>query len=73
MEQHKRTLAKTLTWRLIALLITIVVVYIYSGDAKESLVVGFVANLLKMFFYYAHERIWNKVRFGRIKEADYQI
>jgi len=73
MEQHKRTLAKTMTWRVIALITTVIVVYVYSGDVKESLVVGVTANFLKMFFYYVHERVWNKVRFGRIKRPEYQI
>lgn len=73
MEQHKRTLVKTITWRLIALSTTIIVVYAYSGDVKESLVIGFVANALKMGFYYVHERVWNRIDFGRIKEPEYQI
>ena len=73
MEQPKRTLAKTLIWRVIALATTIVVVYLYSGDAKESLVVGFVANAFKMLFYYVHERVWNRIDFGRIKPPEYQI
>jgi len=73
MDQHKRTLVKTITWRIVALVTTIIVVYIYSGDVKESLVVGVSANFLKMFLYYVHERIWNKVQFGRSKRPEYQI
>ena len=73
MEHPKRTLLKTITWRLIALLATVIVVYAYSGDVKESLVVGFVANALKMFLYYAHERIWNRSSFGRQKHPDYPL
>jgi len=73
MEQHKRTVVKTITWRVIALIATIAVVYAYSGDVKESLVIGLGANFLKMFLYYAHERLWNRVRFGRIKSPEYQI
>ncbi|NQT90003.1 MAG: DUF2061 domain-containing protein [Candidatus Omnitrophica bacterium] len=73
MEQHKRTLVKTVSWRIIALFTTVVVVYIYSGDVKESLVVGGVANALKMLFYYAHERVWNRLDFGRGKPPEYQI
>ena len=73
MEHTKRTLLKTLTWRVIALVTTIAVVYAYSGDAKESLVVGLTANLLKMFLYYFHERIWNRVHFGRMKQPEYNI
>ena len=73
MEHHKRTLVKTVTWRIIALITTIIVVYLYSGDAKESLVIGFSANALKMLFYYIHERVWNKIDFGRVKPPEYQI
>ena len=72
-EHPKRTLVKTLTWRLIAFVTTIIVVYAYTGDVKESLTVGIVANLLKMFFYYVHERAWNRVDFGRVKPPEYQI
>jgi uncharacterized membrane protein len=72
-EHPKRTLFKTLTWRLIAFLTTILVVYLYSGDAKESVTVGVIANLLKMGFYYMHERMWNRVHYGRIKPPEYQI
>jgi len=72
-DHPKRTLVKTLTWRIIAFLTTIVIVYIYSRDVKESLVVGVTANLLKMIFYYVHERVWNRLEFGRIKAPEYQI
>ncbi len=73
MEHPKRTLIKTITWRVIALLTTIIVVYIYSGNAKASLTIGITANLIKMFFYYIHERVWNRVQFGRVKPPEYQI
>jgi len=72
-EHPKRTLVKTLTWRIIALVTTIAVVYIYSGDINKSLVVGISANALKMVFYYVHERVWNRIEFGRIKPPEYQI
>lgn len=73
MEHPKRTLVKTITWRIIALVTTITVVYIYSGDIHESLVVGIGANFIKMFLYYIHERVWNRVHFGRLKPPDYNI
>jgi len=73
MDQPKRTLAKTVTWRVIALVTTILVVYLYSKDVTESLVVGISANALKMVLYYVHERMWNRVSFGRVKPIDYQI
>ncbi|KKR96641.1 MAG: hypothetical protein A2306_05155 [Omnitrophica WOR_2 bacterium RIFOXYB2_FULL_38_16] len=73
METQSRTLTKTISWRIVALGTTIIVVYLYSGDAKESLVIGVVANAIKMALYYMHERIWNRIDFGRIKRPEYQI
>ncbi|NQT75188.1 MAG: DUF2061 domain-containing protein [Candidatus Omnitrophica bacterium] len=73
MEHPKRSLLKSITWRVIAFLVTILAVYIYSKDIKESLVIGISANVVKIFLYYMHERIWNRVRFGRIKTPEYQI
>ncbi len=73
MEHPKRSLVKALTWRVIAFLVTIIAIYIYTNDIKESLVVGIAANVIKIFLYYLHERIWNKIEFGRAKQIDYQI
>lgn len=73
MEHPKRSLVKAVTWRIIALLVTIIAIYLYSGDIKESLIVGISANTLKIFLYYIHERIWNRIKFGRLREPEYQI
>jgi len=73
MERHSRTIAKTLTWRVIATLTTIGVIYLFDKDVKNSIVIGISANLIKMFLYYLHERLWNRITFGRIKSPDYSI
>jgi uncharacterized membrane protein len=75
MEHPKRSLVKALTWRVIAFAVTVIAIYMYSKDLKQSLVVGISANLVKIVLYYAHERIWNRVEFGRVKteEIEYQI
>ncbi len=72
-EHPKRSLVKSLTWRVIAFLTTIIVVYIYSKDIKASLVVGVGANVIKIGLYYWHERIWDKSDFGRTRPPEYQI
>ncbi|MGB2599264.1 MAG: DUF2061 domain-containing protein [Candidatus Omnitrophota bacterium] len=73
MEHPKRSLIKSITWRVIAVITTMAAVYLYSKDLKESFVVGIGANLVKFFLYYWHERLWDKVRFGRLKRPEYQI
>ncbi|MFH1772518.1 MAG: DUF2061 domain-containing protein [Candidatus Omnitrophota bacterium] len=73
MEHPKRSFVKSLTWRVIAIVTTMVVVYLYSGDFKSSLMIGLGANFIKFFLYYVHERIWNKVSYGKAKDLEYQI
>ena len=74
MESPKRSVVKTITWRVIAFLVTMIAVYLYNKDIKESLVVSLLANAVKMLLYYWHERFWNRIKFGRQKEMiDYQI
>ena len=67
MDHPKRSFIKSITWRIIAVLTTMAVVYLYSRDLRESFVIGIGANLVKFFLYYGHERLWEKVEFGRFK------
>lgn len=73
MEHHKRTLAKTISWRIVGFVVTTGVLYLFNRDAKQSLIIMGSADFIKIFIYYAHERVWNKIKFGRIKPLDYQI
>ncbi|OED35776.1 hypothetical protein AB834_04100 [PVC group bacterium (ex Bugula neritina AB1)] len=65
MDSRKRSIVKTLTWRLIAVSVTMIVVYSYNKNIQESIIVSFVANGIKMLLYYWHERVWNNLSFGR--------
>ena len=60
MEEHKkRSILKTLTWRITVPLDTFVITWIITVDLKmEGSIVG-IEVITKMFFYYFHESIWN--------------
>ena len=75
MDSHKRSIIKAVTWRLLAALITTLVVYFFTEKAVLSLSIGLADSLIKIFTYYGHERLWERVDFGRKKPAkeDYQI
>ena len=64
MDTHKRTIMKSITWRIIATTTTILSVYILTKNWSISLTSGLFANALKAVFYYIHERAWNKTNFG---------
>ncbi len=75
MESHKRSILKAVTWRLLATLVTIIVVYMLTQKVALSLGAGFIDASIKVFVYYVHERIWDRLRFGRREEVkeDYTI
>ncbi len=73
METRARSIVKALTWRATALLITAGVVWLVTGEAKLAGEIALLDTLIKLGVYYAHERCWLKVRFGRPKAPEYQI
>lgn len=73
MEHRKRSLLKTLSWRLFSFFLTMSIIFAYTRNLKQAVCVGAGIDVVKMFLYYLHERIWNRVKFGRIKAPDYQI
>jgi len=65
MEKNVRSLAKSITWRAVATLTTILLVYLFTGNVVLSTSVGALELLVKTAIYYIHERVWNMIHFGR--------
>jgi uncharacterized membrane protein len=63
-----RHLAKTVTWRIVGTIDTIVLGWIISGDAKIGLTIGGFEVITKMVLYYFHERAW--FRWGQLGRTD---
>jgi len=63
---NKRTIMKTVSWRIIATLTTMILVFIYTGNLAITFGVGFFDFLSKFIIYYGHERIWNNIKWGTI-------
>ena len=61
----KRTIAKTLTWRITASLTTFVIAWILTGDMLIGLSISSIEAIAKIFLYYFHERIWNNISWAR--------
>lgn len=68
LETRIRSLAKTITWRMIATGVTLAVAYLLLGKWTESIYIAVLANGLKALFYYFHERGWNLIRWGMKEE-----
>ena len=73
-EKPHRSLVKAISWRVTGTLDTILISWLITGQVKWALSIGFVELFTKIFLYYMHERIWNRLDFGRVKsKQDFDI
>jgi len=66
MERRRRSIIKTISWRIIALIITTTITWIVTGSVKFAALIGGIDTLVKLLAYYYHERWWNRIPFGRL-------
>ena len=65
MVSYKRHIAKTISWRVIVTLDTIVISGIITGSWEAGLAIGGIEIISKMVLYYLHERAWYRfTKFG---------
>ena len=64
LESRKRHLGKTITWRLVGTLDTMILAWIISGNPLTGFKIGIAEIITKMVFYYIHERVWYRIDFG---------
>jgi len=73
-DKHYRSLIKAVSWRVTGTLDTVIISYLITGRIRWALSIGFVELFTKVTLYYLHERLWNKLSFGRKPvTGDYQI
>ena len=59
-----------MSWRIIATLVTFLVAYLLTKEAVLAISIGFGDAILKIGVYYSHERLWNRINFGRKRETE---
>ena len=74
-EKGYRSIIKAASWRIVGTLDTMLISFIITGSVKFAISIGGVEVFTKMFLYFLHERLWNKISFGKIqqKTIDYEI
>ena len=61
LDTQKRTMVKTITWRITASLTTFLIAWILTGDILVGASIGSIEAIAKIFLYYFHERIWTNI------------
>ncbi len=74
MESTKRSIAKSISWRLLATVITASIALGITDQWELAAAIGLTDTFVKFFIYFAHERTWNRIDFGRVqKQPEYFI
>ena len=61
-----RSFIKSLSYRIFGTLSSFAVVYAITHKGTLSALIAFWETVVKVGIYYWHERIWNKINWGRI-------
>ena len=68
-ESHLRSILKGITWRVIATVTIIIIAYFKTGDVTLALEIGAIEFFIKFALYYLHERAWQVVPRGSIRQV----
>lgn len=64
-ESPKRSIAKSVSWRIVGTIDTIIISWIVTGTLSLAFSIGLVELVTKMVLYFFHERIWNSIKWGK--------
>lgn len=64
-ERPVRSILKTISWRVVGTMDTIIISWILTGQIETALAIGSVELVTKMILYFGHERIWNLIPYGK--------
>ncbi|MEO0404915.1 MAG: DUF2061 domain-containing protein [Bacteroidota bacterium] len=57
-----KSLLKTISWRIIGTIDTVVISYLLTGTLKIAMSIGAIEIISKMVLYYFHERVWERFK-----------
>lgn len=63
-ETMVRSVVKSITWRVLAMILTMFIIYIFTRDLISSGLITITGAGTSMILYYIHERIWTRIKWG---------
>jgi uncharacterized membrane protein len=70
---HPRTTTKMITWRVIVNFSNFFIPYFMTGSWGQAAAFFTISVIVNMILYYGHERVWNRVSWGKNSKATTQV
>jgi uncharacterized membrane protein len=64
-DTNRRSLAKAISWRATGTLDTFLISWLITGELALAGGIALTEVVTKIFLFWAHERVWNKIKWGR--------
>lgn len=64
-ESNARSIVKTITWRLTGSGATFLISYLMISDFSIAGTIAIIQVVCNTGLYYAHERLWNNLKWGK--------
>ena len=64
-ETPTRSVAKSVSWRILGTIDTVLISWIVTGETSVALSIGSIELVTKMILYFLHERAWNTIKWGK--------
>jgi uncharacterized membrane protein len=75
LETKKRGLFKSISWKLFGTLNVFVIVYLVTESSKLAITISLIEIVTKTILFLAHEKVWDGIEYGKIKDkpTEYEI
>ena len=70
---RKRNIAKAASWKTIGFITLSVLTYLITGSLKQMTYIAILYHLCMLMAYMFHERLWDKIRWGKTKGLAIQM
>jgi len=60
-----RSLAKAVSWRITGTIDTFLISWLITGQALIASGIALTEILTKVFLFWMHERVWNRIKWGQ--------
>nr|WP_319390282.1 DUF2061 domain-containing protein [uncultured Cohaesibacter sp.] len=68
MDSTTRTIAKAISWQLTGLVSMTLIGYLFTRSLTASSGIAIASATVSFIFYCFHERLWSRVRWGRMTD-----
>jgi len=67
LETRTRAWVKSIVWRILGIVILLAVSWFVTHNWKEMTIITIIFHGVRVILYYFHERVWERIHWGRIK------